>query len=462
MEDANIDEIRKKSPVFLRFADLEEARIYSKKNGMLPVFARDAGYKKNLAAKDFIVCGFDEFWKRFKNMSPDNRCYYEIVAEGLPCNIHIDSEVEIEHNPSFDPEKTEKGFFSYLDQMLKEMNMIENDELYTISTLKSSNAKKYSKHFFIEIKGKKFANNYHVGAFMRRLRDKILSKEGEEKNNPYFFISELPVKGKVIKFFADMVIYTKNRNFRTYGSSKKLGGYRPLLLLEEDPLYLSEHPEYISEKAFFDTIIQYIDPENRPKILLRCMESDGTEPSSRVKDVDGKECGKRKNGPPISIPKSHKASKTNTLPFLSRIEEEINIEWGSDQKLYLNSYDKRFKTITFDSRSHQCRMKMEGTGDAKAVHKNHINFRVYLKRGTFIQGCFTDNDTCTIKITTSDGAVKTMRKYTNEYKLSSSLISEISQYFTSIEDGEELALAKTIAKIYQSDLLLSKDDKIHG
>lgn len=460
MEDTNIDELRKTSTCFEKFGDLDVARTYSKENGMLPVFARDAGYKNNLAAKDFVVAGYDEFWKRFKRMKPENRCFYEIIAEGLPCKIHIDSEVEMEHNPGFDPEKTEKGFFAHIDRLLKDLKMIEEDETYETLTLKSSNSKKYSKHFFIDIKGKKFANNYHVGAFMRRLRDRIIAEEGEESVNPYFFAAELASKGKVFRFFADMAIYTKNRNFRTYGSSKKLGGYRPLLLLEEDSTYLSEHPENIEESAFFDTIIQYIDPEKRPERLLRCLELDETEPSSRIKDVQGGECVKRKNVPSALIPKTAKISKTSELPFIHKIESEINREWGSDQQLYLNSYDKRFKTISFDSRSSQCRMKIEGTGDKTALHKNHINFKVYLKKGTFVQGCFTDNDTCTVKITASDGSVKVMKKHTIDYKLSPSLRSEISQYFTMIEEGEELALAKTIIKMYQRELVLSREDKI--
>lgn len=462
----NIDEKRKTSSSYAKFSAIKDAIAFSKYNGMLPVFARDTGYKSNLAAKDFLVCGYDEFWKRFKNMKPEERCFYEIVSEGLPCKFHIDSEVKMEYNPSFNPEEAEKGFFKYIDDLLKELEFIEDDEKYEIFTLNSSKGTKYSKHFFIEFKKKKFANNYHVGAFMRKLKDVILSKEGEETTNPYFFVDELPAKGRVIKFFADMTIYTKNRNFRTYGSSKKLGGYRPLLLIGEDPAYLSEHPECINRQAFFDTIIQYIDPEDRPERLLRCMELDGTEPHSRAKDLDGydtkdKDSNKRKItqffGPAMSL----KSQKTGDFPpFVNLIESEINKEWGSDQMLYPKTFDKRFKIINFASRSHQCRMKMEGLQDPSALHKDHINFRVYLKKGTFVQGCFTDNDTCNVKITASDGTVKTVRKYTIEYNLSSKLRSEINQYFTDIEEGEAFSLAKTIVSIYQNDMILSRDDKI--
>ena len=158
------------------------------------------------------------------------RNFYETILIDVPCHLHIDAEFSLLTN-----EKTEQGSW-YEEKMIQIINDIAlelelvdnvNKQLEWI-ILDASNAKKFSRHYIVKMtSGKAFRNNYHCGAFMRRVEKRILETYGQDMStNPFYLWSEKetefiyhPSKMNKTCFF-DMTIYNQRRQFRTVGSVK--------------------------------------------------------------------------------------------------------------------------------------------------------------------------------------------------------------------------------------------------
>ena len=457
------------------FKKQQVAIDFSAKYGLLPIFGKDAGYKGNEACKQYLVRGYELFWETYIGMKPSERSFYEILRSGFPCHMHIDFEAKYKHNPGFDGENVEKGLFQYIDRELKELGFIKDGETYEKKILESSNTNKYSKHLSIKIPGKMFKNNFHVGAFMRRVESMTWEDYPSKRANPYYVRDCTNTGIEVLNFVADMNIYTEWRNWRIYASSKQEGGYRPMLTMGEDREALLKNPMMISRDIFFSHLIQYIDPENPPKELLGCLELDGNEPVSmgkkmiKIASIDEQNLETPKRKAPaalgqasggVKIQKTLDGSKFGFVPpFLEKIGKEIVNEWKEDLKLTFNYYDRQRRVVYFDSLSHSCRMKREFTKNPQDRHVNHIRFVVYLESGKYVQGCFSNNDSCSRWIEMEDGVQKQIHRYTQDYHLSPDLVSQIQKYFSDLENGPEFSLAKTIADIYQLHLSIPLDER---
>ena len=462
----DIDQNREYSTYKKIFERIDAAIQFSQSHGFLPIFSFDARYKNNPSAKKFMVIGYQEFWNLYLTMDATRRNFYEIIVPELPCHMYIDSEVKYALNPQFDAAQIEQRFFDYMRTLMVELEIISSkkeQEEFQVLTLNSSNEKKFSKHYLIRIPKRMFRNNYHIGAFMRRLEARILEKEGPQEKNPFYFMDQTLSGAKVLKLYADLTVYTTNRNFRIYASSKADGGYRPLLLEGEDSKKIIEQPNTIQKSSFFSTLIQYVPTRDKPISLLSCMELDGSQPISTSKTTN------------VSTDPVHKKRKLDkdrvlepslhpvhySIPealqkLLPRIKAEMEAEWKESLQLVAKSYDREYESIHLDSRSHACRMKREGLNDPNATHKNHIYFQVYLKRGSFVQYCYSDNDTC-YRDTVEQ---KKIKKHTQECKFSGPLRSEMAQYLTRIHPSQALSLEKTIVQIYEHILFIPPSERV--
>lgn len=87
-----------------------------------------------------------------------------------------------------------------------------------ILDLDSSTAHKFSRHLIVRLPGIAFRNNRHAGTFMRRI-------EARCRDSDDVLLQELLVRsvadGPLNSFVVDMGVYTRNRNFRLYLSTKR-------------------------------------------------------------------------------------------------------------------------------------------------------------------------------------------------------------------------------------------------
>ena len=88
--------------VFKKFYLIRDAVQLSDKNGNLPIFAYDKPNPKNKGAKWFYVGSFGQFYHFYKNLDPQERCFYETLLPDQLCNLYADIEGMCKTNPNVD------------------------------------------------------------------------------------------------------------------------------------------------------------------------------------------------------------------------------------------------------------------------------------------------------------------------------------------------------------------------
>lgn len=156
----------------------------------------------------FIVASPNEFWRRYKAMPPGSRHYYEIIRQGRPCHLYFDLEYELEENSEKDGAAMVTYIIEEVSKLFLERCAVSMDPDRDVLELDSSTPSKFSRHLIIQIPDMAFATNIHVGAFVNDLC--------ERSSNSCPLVQKA---GRLIHFI-DMGVYTKNRSFRLYLSSK--------------------------------------------------------------------------------------------------------------------------------------------------------------------------------------------------------------------------------------------------
>lgn len=189
--------------------------------------------------KQFYSASLVDACKLVNQSDIDDRAFYEIIAEGWPCHMHIDCE----HYYATNPQTPDLKSFEVIEKMaLSSLLEFTCDwfggipESYVqVVVLDSSNETKASRHYILRIKGIMFADNYQVGAFIRNFELKVAGIPSA--SSPWYTWNTKAKPGddawKMMSFIFDMVIWTKNRNFRTVQSSKR-GHRRPLKVLRPE------------------------------------------------------------------------------------------------------------------------------------------------------------------------------------------------------------------------------------
>lgn len=395
----NVDSKKRDAALVYRvFYKMDHAWAYSVKKGLLPIFGLDKVNPKNQGSKVYIVAGYDRFFDVYSKMKPENRCFYETVLPDLPCHLHVDAEFIREKNPETDQNWVDKTLKVECIQFMIELEMIKSENDVGIVVLDSSNDVKFSKHYLLVIKdGTRFKNNYHCGAFMRRLKNRMLQKYGEERTkNPLFVWSSRKKKeeeinpDKACDFVADICIFTFRRQFRLLGSTKRKGTFRPLL-----PEGVDKNNFVLTKERLYESLIQRIDDYSKLKIA-ECKEENGEEPisTSRKKEKNDVERSQLRFPSQGLISKKESFTSDKPPPFTDKIGRALLNAWQkktgySGGDLNILYYNSEYQTIRFDSSTKYCLSK----GDYHTG--NHIWFRVYLKTRTFAQGCYSEKGSCT-------------------------------------------------------------------
>jgi DNA-directed primase/polymerase protein len=206
-------------------------------NSPLSVFARELSAD---GKRRFLVTTTQEFWKRYKDMSPPHRLYYEIIREGCPCHMYFDLEYTILDNPNKDGDAAVASLVHLLQHLLQQTYAITINPDESILELDSSTDIKFSRHLIVRLPGAAFTDTSHLGGFIvTELCNKILklataSSEGEDSdnyinnnnNNNYhhhacnIMINKDSRSNNKNTLMIDTGVYTRNRAFRLYLSSK--------------------------------------------------------------------------------------------------------------------------------------------------------------------------------------------------------------------------------------------------
>ena len=397
------------APVLKIFFTINPAYEFSKKHGMLPIFGLDKKPEEGgrQGAKKYVVASYQTFWNWYSHLAPEDRCCYETIIEGLASTLHIDAEFIKSTNPEADPIWIHETFCENLIEFALELGIIESKDQMDILILDSSNEKKFSKHYMAIIDGgnTRFKNNYHCGAFMRRFRNYMMQKYGMDTHENPFFLWGIKKNEKDnsnhlknLEFVSDLAIYTMGRQWRVYGSTKRHGGYRPLFYEGED-----KTKTVLDKPQFMRSLVQRIMDHTHIK-LIECLEEDGSEPVSTSKkllyrlDIMNMKKESSLSLPNVDIVSVDMPSKSknggskrqsDAIPAIAKlIGSQIEKCCDYAGTLRCTYFNEDTKMLRFDSSSYYCAIK-------KGDHtNNHIWFKVYLRRKTYVQGCFCDKISC--------------------------------------------------------------------
>jgi len=185
------------------FARQNEAISFAEHfKGSLKVFAFET---ESSGKRSFVVCHPERYWTLYNSKDPKNRHSYEVIVESQPCKLYFDIEFKKNLNKDVNSEDLMVKFKDILVKHLGKTfsaNLSDDD----IIDLDSSTEEKFSRHLIVDLV---FVNNHAVGNYV-----KFLTSE------PSLDDIKVNLSESQLGTFIDEGVYTKNRNFRIFLSSK--------------------------------------------------------------------------------------------------------------------------------------------------------------------------------------------------------------------------------------------------
>ncbi|XP_063460086.1 DNA-directed primase/polymerase protein isoform X6 [Pan paniscus] len=154
----------------------------------------------------YLVTTYAEFWFYYKSRKNLLHCY-EVIPENAVCKLYFDLEFNKPANPGADGKKMVALLIEYVRKALQELYGV-NCSAEDVLNLDSSTDEKFSRHLIFQLHDVAFKDNIHVG------------------------------------------VYTRNRNFRLYKSSK-IGKRVALEVTEDNRFFPTQSKDVSDEYQYF-------------------------------------------------------------------------------------------------------------------------------------------------------------------------------------------------------------------
>ncbi|XP_078799599.1 DNA-directed primase/polymerase protein-like [Oryzias latipes] len=248
--------------------------------------------RESLGQRIFLVTSYSELWHYYKTYPQSLMHCYEVIPEGAVCKLYFDLEFHKPSNRGSDGESMVLLLIKYVCEKLLDVYGIECSEKNVLN-LDSSTEEKFSRHLIFLLQHAAFKDNIHVGKFVGAILQPALNQlkrdrgkgvkssarssetcaqsgthvserkaaevDGGAESPPIKRrkalerdLSFLLIKNKEGKdgLFVDLGVYTKNRNFRLYKSSKV--GKNAAFTVAEDNKFIPQPEKGISaEQSIF-------------------------------------------------------------------------------------------------------------------------------------------------------------------------------------------------------------------
>uniref|UniRef100_A0A3B5L9N0 DNA-directed primase/polymerase protein n=1 Tax=Xiphophorus couchianus TaxID=32473 RepID=A0A3B5L9N0_9TELE len=170
--------------------------------------------KASLGQRIYLVTSYSELWHYYRVYPQSLMHCYEVIPEGAVCKLYFDLEFHKPSNKGSDGNSMVSLFIKYVCNKLVEVYGIECS-VKNVLNLDSSTEEKFSRHLIFMLQSAAFKDNIHVGMSPQ-------SPDAKRQKQEVRDLSFLLVKSKDGRngLFVDLGVYTKNRNFRLYKSSK--------------------------------------------------------------------------------------------------------------------------------------------------------------------------------------------------------------------------------------------------
>nr|XP_048311551.1 DNA-directed primase/polymerase protein isoform X2 [Myodes glareolus] len=249
----------------------------------------------------YLVTSYAQLWFYYKSRKTLLHCY-EVIPENAVCKLYFDLEFNKLANPGADGKRMVALLIEHVCKALEELYDV-HCSAEDVFNLDSSTEEKFSRHLIFQLRDAAFKDNIHVGNFVRKIlqpalhlitredEDKIPEEMGheasrfsdvllEQETSEAWETPELPKRHSpdlsflVVKngigekcLFVDLGVYTRNRNFRLYQSSKI--GKCVALEVAEDNRFIPEQSKDISEENqyFLSSLVSNVRFSDSLRIL---------------------------------------------------------------------------------------------------------------------------------------------------------------------------------------------------
>ncbi|XP_073498764.1 DNA-directed primase/polymerase protein [Phyllobates terribilis] len=255
----------------------------------------------------YLVTTYAEFWFYYIKRPQSLSHCYEVIPADTVCKLYFDLEYYKSANPEADGKKMVALVIEFFSKKLEDCFGVKCCADYVLN-LDSSTDEKFSRHLIFLLPNAVFKDNIHVGNFIKAALRSVLSVNGcmvtskaslceRSMNdcaehcgnnirrsspkvstefpctaNQEVDLSPLIVQDKNggIQLFIDLGVYTKNRNFRLYKSSKL--GKNVTFEVAEDNIFSVKQSKHIleEEQIFLCSLISNVRFTDSLKILT-CM-----------------------------------------------------------------------------------------------------------------------------------------------------------------------------------------------
>jgi len=163
-----------------------------------------------------------ELWRRYLLAPADARHVYELLREDCPCHLYFDLEYSSAANPSVDGERCVDALHSLLAEALRRRLGVELADCVLVELESTPSPTKFSRHLVIRLPGlRAFRSSTAVGAFVHAwlTEDVAPARETDARAAALYVRRREEEEGEAL--FIDQGVYTRNRAFRLYLSSKQ-------------------------------------------------------------------------------------------------------------------------------------------------------------------------------------------------------------------------------------------------
>ncbi|XP_067106486.1 DNA-directed primase/polymerase protein [Osmerus mordax] len=278
----------------------------------------------------YLVTSYIELWHYYKTYRQSLMHCYEVIPEGAVCKLYFDLEFHKPSNTGCDGKAMVVSLIQYVCEKLEEVYGVVCSEIDVLN-LDSSTEEKFSRHLIFLLPNAAFKDNIHAGQFINGILQPVLSTQRnvretqidaedvaedsgnngsshhalektthKEDSRPQAKrrrqeerdLSFLLVKNKDGQdcIFVDLGVYTKNRNFRLYKSSKM--GKNAAFTVAEDNKYVA-HPEKkvsAEESLFLSSLISNVSFIGQKILTSNTPGKKNMEPCGQQRTLSTSDC----------------------------------------------------------------------------------------------------------------------------------------------------------------------------
>jgi len=172
-------------------------------------------------SRRFGAATAEEFWRRYAACAAGERHAYELVREMEACHLYFDLEFSVAANAGVDGVACVDALLDVLSSSLPRRLGVSLESCTAVE-LDSSTAAKFSRHLVLRLPGGlAFRSAAAAGAFVRAVwEEDVAAKRSSDARADALFVRKCAEDASRDCAFVDLCVYSRNRAFRLYLSSK--------------------------------------------------------------------------------------------------------------------------------------------------------------------------------------------------------------------------------------------------